>query len=262
MTSHKVAFATRRTLLPKRGSTQRECEDAVSCNEQARRFAIADGATEAFDSRRWARYLCHAWTSLPHGEPSDAVYLRGLGQLAARFNRTSRSGPKPWFVEAKAEQGSFATFLGVELSPVDASGGTWQATAVGDCCLFIFVADALQTAFPIEDAESFGSHPAAVPTLSSGHMDLRAAVRRTAGIYQSGDSFLLATDAASQWLLRMYSAEPPFVARLLACLRSCPDEFLSEIEEARDSGLMRNDDVGLLLIEPRTSHVGSPPALD
>jgi hypothetical protein len=48
-------------LLPKEGSTTSECEDAVIENKRARRFAIADGATEGFDSRAWARLLVSRW---------------------------------------------------------------------------------------------------------------------------------------------------------------------------------------------------------
>src|SRR5207247_9573552 len=48
------------------------------------------------------------------------------------WRRRLAGRPLPWFASAKAEQGAFAAFLGVE---VDAHKNRWTALAVGDCCL-------------------------------------------------------------------------------------------------------------------------------
>src|SRR2546421_6511490 len=48
-------------LLPKEGAQAAECEDAIGVNVAAGRFAVADGATEAFDARSWAQQLAHGW---------------------------------------------------------------------------------------------------------------------------------------------------------------------------------------------------------
>ena len=53
----------RRFVLPKEGSGAEECEDAVAQSADSRRFAVADGATEAFDARRWAVRLAEAWVN-------------------------------------------------------------------------------------------------------------------------------------------------------------------------------------------------------
>jgi hypothetical protein len=186
---------------------------------------------------------------MPSGEPSDAIYLDGLHTLAERFARRTIGGHVPWFVEAKAEQGSFATFLGLEVHQVGPDRGHWRATAVGDCCLFTFLNDTFVDSFPIVDADAFGSHPAALPTQVGGGEELRAAVRRQAGIYAVGDQFLLATDAAAQWLMRALQSDNELAPRLLSALRTTPAALLDMIEAARASHAMRNDDVGLLLVE-------------
>ena len=42
---------TRQLLLPKLGHELSECEDAIAIDAERWRFAVADGATEAFDAR-------------------------------------------------------------------------------------------------------------------------------------------------------------------------------------------------------------------
>src|SRR5213595_4216875 len=50
-------------LLPKDGAEASECEDAIGVNMAAGRFAVADGATEAFDARSWAQLLAEGWVA-------------------------------------------------------------------------------------------------------------------------------------------------------------------------------------------------------
>src|SRR5438874_11438353 len=54
-------FQVQQFLLPKDGAQELECEDAIGINRAAGRFAVADGATEAFDARSWARLLAEGW---------------------------------------------------------------------------------------------------------------------------------------------------------------------------------------------------------
>ena len=56
-----LQIIARQFVLPKEGSAADECEDAVAQSADASRFALADGATEAFDARRWAESLAEAW---------------------------------------------------------------------------------------------------------------------------------------------------------------------------------------------------------
>ena len=50
-------------LMPKSDCTVAECEDAVAVNDSLGRYAIADGATEAFDAGKWAKKLTEAWVA-------------------------------------------------------------------------------------------------------------------------------------------------------------------------------------------------------
>jgi hypothetical protein len=252
----------RHILVPKRGSTPRECEDAFSANLEALRFAIADGATEAYDSRRWARLLCRAWASSTSAGLAEADLLDGLRRLGVRFRRSRSQDAVPWYVEAKAEQGSFATFLGLELMPVSAVGGTWQATAIGDCCLAEFTSGMFRGSFPLERPEEFGSHPQAVPSRAVLNQDLCASARRKSGTYGPGDAFALMTDAVAHWFLAHVALHPGKLSDFLQRLREDTTGLCDGLMDAREAGQLRNDDIGLLFIEclpgPITTWAATP----
>jgi hypothetical protein len=155
----------------------------------------------------------------------------------------------PWYVEAKAEQGSFATFLGLELMPVNAVEGTWQATAIGDCCLAEFTSGMFRGSFPLEKPEEFGSHPQAVPTRALLDQDLCASARRKTGTYGPGDAFALMTDAVAHWFLAHVALHPEKLSDFLQLLREDITGLCDGLMDARDAGQLRNDDIGLLFIE-------------
>src|ERR1041384_2219986 len=95
--------------LPKRGNSDSENEDAYASSTEHGRFAIADGATESSFAALWARMLVDEFVK-PQTAPDWAAWLPGLQtHWAAAVDHQ----PLPWFAETKAQQGAFATFLGV-----------------------------------------------------------------------------------------------------------------------------------------------------
>ena len=78
-------------LLPKSGFELSECEDFIGVDEQNQRFAVADGATEAFDARSWAQRLAQNWVS-----SDSALTNRTAGSrspMAQRKHSTRAVGP-------------------------------------------------------------------------------------------------------------------------------------------------------------------------
>src|SRR5437763_458503 len=67
-------------VLPKGGAGVEECEDAAAASEEALAFAVADGATEAFDARRWARRLAEGWVREAPAAAAWFFEARGRGQ--------------------------------------------------------------------------------------------------------------------------------------------------------------------------------------
>ena len=84
-----------KTSLP---STPRRC-----------RFAVADGATEAFDARNWAERLAQHWV-----EHDSALTVEDFRQWVAGEGRELHDSwnglTLSWYSEEKARDGSFAAF--------------------------------------------------------------------------------------------------------------------------------------------------------
>jgi hypothetical protein len=69
-------------LLPKMAHRLSECEDAVGIDATRHRFAIADGATEAFDARNWAQRLAQNRFKLKRRCPSQSSRSGWLVKVA------------------------------------------------------------------------------------------------------------------------------------------------------------------------------------
>lgn len=166
----------------------------------------------------------------------------------------------PWYVEAKAAQGSYATFLGLELKPPIAGPANWQAIAVGDCCLAEFRCGLFRGCFPLEHPQAFGSHPYALPSRAPDSEGIRGSVRRRTGTYGPGDAFALMTDAVAQWFLAHVAAHPQEVSRVIRLLREDISALRDCLIDAREQGRLRNDDVTVLFVEcPPASKTASLP---
>src|SRR5207247_2812350 len=118
---------------PKLGNSPEEYEDAWA-HRQTRtpvgiRVAVADGATESSFAKLWAVLLAESYV---RSELAGAEFFARLKPARRLWRRRLAGRPLPWFASAKAEQGAFAAFLGVE---VDAHKNRRTALAIGACCL-------------------------------------------------------------------------------------------------------------------------------
>ncbi|MEL7362909.1 MAG: hypothetical protein AAFN13_12620 [Bacteroidota bacterium] len=229
-------------VLPKQGHTDAECEDAVAVRETgtALQLAMADGATEAAYSRRWAQALVEAGVALE----AKARIAEAVDRARASFEATTaqQKAGLPWYAEQKAQEGAFATLLRLRVRlMIDRSlgiGGSWEGEAVGDVTLFHLQAGDPIWIWPNDDPNSFGSRPALVASNSDLDPDT---VERFAATWRPGDVLLVTTDALAAYLL----AEEAALRRLVHTSQNAWSDF---VDHARADG-MRNDDVALVRID-------------
>jgi hypothetical protein len=217
-------------LVPKRGHSAAECEDALAGDPATGRFAIADGASESYAAGEWARLLVESFVRDGGGDdwliaPRIAWHDQVVGRAVS------------WYAEDKFAAGGHATFLGLTID-----GPRWTALAAGDTNLFVVRDGALATSFPLETSADFGGAPPLVrswgdePTWEFGLGDL-----------QPGDTLLLATDALAQAILASAEAGE-FIGPNLLSLRES-EAFTAWVDAAREAGQLRNDDVALAVLE-------------
>lgn len=241
--------------LPRQGHGLEECQDALACDAERGRFAIADGAAESPYSSLWAQLLVDEFVRQTERLPSWASWLPSLqdrwaAACSLRENR-KRLGETsvPWYLEPGLFQGAFATFLGLVIE-----GNSWFALAVGDSCLFQVRQGELHRAFPVLRAVDFSNAPWLVGSRTSPIEVPHKNGLQQMGECQPGDRLWLMTDALAHWfLLQAESGGKPWLA-LEPLVGAAHEEALAQqafaawIEGLRAARQMRNDDVTLLAV--------------
>ena len=242
----KIRFQT--FWLPKRGNSDEEYEDAAfpmdSGESETDEFlcAVADGATEASFSRRWAQLLVKGFA-----EKTE------LAELAQNWSDEIKEMELPWYAQEKAESGAFATLSGLILKSSGTTGGTYWAKLLGDSCIFHIRENSLVDSFPMKDFESFNNSPALLCSKLSQHEDLDSMFSIKEGEWKSGDRFILLTDAIAAWIFKRQETSGDGVKTLLEIKDQkqlselCADARAAHDEDGRPD--MRNDDVTLLDVE-------------
>jgi hypothetical protein len=236
--------------LPKQDHQQEEYEDAWACNTPVTRLALADGASDAFESRLWAQALVQAFIREPPAQHCETL-LDWLATPTQVWKEGIHWERLPWYAEEKARRGAFATLLGVSFAWPGANStgeagaiAQWQAIALGDVCLFQIRGEEVMAHFPIEQATDFGTTPPLLSTRLEYNRRTLEALRTSTGECQPGDLFVLATDALAAWFLRQVEGgERPW--QYLVGLTD--DIFTTLVTCLRQDGAMRNDDVTLVI---------------
>ena len=242
---------TQHFILPKEGGTPEECEDVVAFDGESLRFAVADGATEAFDARRWAERLASEWVGCERAPLTAAEFgpwLAGQGEwLSASWEGRELS----WYAEEKRRAGSYAAFVGLRL---EAAGGCarWRAVALGDSCLVQRRGAEVLAALPVSAEADFGASPPLVPSSEGLREAALARLVEAGGAAEPGDTFLLMTDALAAWYFGALARRDPAAARFDSLLAASDNVALSDlVRRERAAARMRDDDVAAVRIVVR-----------
>ena len=231
----------RQLLLPKLDHDASECEDAIAFDIQTGRFAVTDGATEAFHAQQWAKNLAEHWVrneaTLTLDEFRNWVATEGR-ELHDSWKGLNLS----WYSEEKARTGSFAAFVGVE---IDLKTPSWKAIALGDTCLLHCRGGALLKSLPLSRSENFNSTPILVASNAALHESTMSSAMVESGVCENGDVLFLMSDAAASWCLQCFE-NGDFDADFLT---GDDEELRRFFDGERQAGRIRNDDIAIVRIE-------------
>lgn len=243
-----LTLKTRYFRTHKKAESLDDCQDAYAVNENAARYAIADGATRSFFPKWWAellvRHFCETetlaldktnWAEWLHPiqhewyqKVSERVKARDLFYLTNSFN---------------AKDPATSTFIGVEFNKVKAE---WHAMVIGDSCLFHHTGTELKS-YLVDSSESFTNRSEALASFADKNHYTPEFI---GGEVSPGDTLILATDALAKWILEHREAGK--FDRALAQLKAIKtdDAFSTFVDEGRVDEDIRlvNDDVALVLI--------------
>lgn len=212
-------------------------EDQVATDEIRQRFAVSDGASESYDSSRWARLLSTAWVT-----KEIAATRRGLDHAISEYERASDPASLSWSKKGAFDRGSFATLLGVSLC-----GNSARVVAIGDSIALAVGLHSGPHTFPYSLPEEFDCRPMLLSTQRQANAALfdRSIARGwiTRWPLTPGAALLLMTDALGQWLLR-HNADACSRATLLGFRHV--DDLRLFVRSEQSSGAMRRDDTTLI----------------
>lgn len=253
MNSHDWSFSVQRLIIPKDGNTQSECEDAIGMSVPKLRFCVADGATEGFDSRRWARLLVKHWTASTRPLVTSQEFDAWVPAIGERFETRWHLRQLSWYAEEKAQAGAFAAFVGLAFHEIQ-QDLFWNVIALGDACLFVRREDRLVHSCPIDDPTEFGNSPILLASKPSAQISTLGKLFTKSDKAQIGDRFILLTDAIAAWYLRSFlndRSQALLFEELLADERK--EEIAELLASNKDTGALRNDDVAALHVSIQQS---------
>ena len=256
MTSQRWRIETQHFLLQKEDCAPAECEDAISINADSWRYALADGATEGFDSRSWAQQLVDGWTGADPAPLTGELFRPWVEEQGRRLHASWSGRALPWYAEEKARQGSYAAFVGLEFR-ADRDALRWQAIALGDSCMIQRRGGAVFRALPIAESGLFNSTPVLVPSLRSLQETALPHATVEGGLVERGDVFLLLSDAGAAWYLKLSQERKEAAAEFDALLAASDTGALLELfRRERQAKQINNDDIAILriAIEHGASH--------
>lgn len=248
MTSQNWRIETQHFLLQKEDCAPAECEDAISINARSWRYALADGATEGFDSRSWAQRLVDGWTVAEPAPLTSEVFRPWVEEQGRRLHASWKDRALPWYAEEKARQGSYAAFVGLGFRAGGASLH-WQAIALGDACMIQRRGGKVVRALPISDSSLFNSSPLLVPSLGALQEVALPHATVAGGLAERGDVFLLLSDAGAAWYLKLSQEQKAVAAEFDSLLAASNTGALVELfRRERHAKQINNDDIAILRI--------------
>jgi len=234
---------TQQVLLPKSGFESSECEDVIGIDEVNCRFAVVDGATEAFDARSWAQRLAENWVRSDSALTAETFHEWVPNEGAALHSAWNQL-TLPWYAEEKARKGSFAAFVGVELD-LRSDAPSWKAIALGDACLLHCRDGALLKSLPVLNSASFNSAPMLVASDPVFYKTSAGTIVIDSGRCQNNDLLFLVSDAAAAWYLERFEQND-----FRDILRENDEPDAAKFfENERSAGRIRNDDIAVLRLE-------------
>ncbi|MBM3379906.1 MAG: hypothetical protein FJY39_09255 [Betaproteobacteria bacterium] len=230
--------------VPKDDSPDSVNEDRAAIDESRQAFTLSDGASESYDSARWAGLLADAWTSgrLPASR-------RGIEAAIGEYERACDPSSLSWSKRAAFDRGSYATLLGISVR-----GAFARVIAVGDSIALGVGVDDEIVSFPYTFAEEFDRRPLLLSTKREANATLCAStVARgcvTRWPLRPGTALMMMTDALGQWLM----CQDDFRGRCDTLLDVRTDDDLRYlVRSEQTNGAMKRDDTTLLHLHAEES---------
>jgi hypothetical protein len=225
--------------VPKELAFPESNEDYCELGEPPDVFALSDGATESFDSKRWARFVVEQFVRRPE------VTADWLEELTLHYSAETDPGSLTWAQAAAYERGSFASLLGVRHNREQ---GNVEVVSIGDSFCALIDGQTIIGTLPYTRAEEFNQRPQLVSSKGFTERDRMPAQEFQSWHIQHCSQPLLAcmTDALGRWFLEAIALADQSWSLLTDC--ATPENFTDIVVRLRREGRLKVDDTTLVIL--------------
>ena len=214
-------------------STIEEIQDRYAISKNLSTIAIADGTTQGYRSEIWAQHLVDKFIQSP--KFTKTGFKGFINDISAIDYNTSgvKKGTNQsltWLTEQKKEEGSSATFMGIQL---DQKKNKYKVIAYGDCKLFIIRGNKLVRSFPESSYASF---------INSKHKQLEDShIFSENGDLKKNDRLIITTDALADFIISDVKSNINVITNLNSF-----DDFINLVERSFQNKVLEMDDITLI----------------
>ena len=220
------------------------------------RFAVADGATETYDSARWANQLIASFMSpeLPDGTGHPDLERDAMSAWFKAMQdqwQVDTPATSDYIEQLKIRQGTMATFVGGQLTGLNGGSPAWHAAALGDSVLFHVRGGRLITHLPALGSGDFDSTPEGMSTRPESLSRMGGQLEFQRGRLAPGDMIFVATDAFAKWMITRVERDDQTLWPMLGSMAH-PSVFTRLVNAERqrrpEALRLKDDDVTLMRI--------------
>lgn len=219
----------------------KDIQDKYAVDLNSNILAVSDGATQGYKSEIWAENLVSDFLTDPVFTIPDLI--EKLKENALRFSKIDFPGSDNYALKAletrKKELGSFATFLGVNISE-----NKITFISSGDVCGFVYDSESI-TSFPFSTVEELDKDKGFLGTAKILNNDIPSEQFRIGEqSLKRGSKVLLMTDAIARMCLR--NPDNLNVINTISSFENFKDFIISKW----DSKELEEDDITVMIIDP------------
>lgn len=224
--------------VPKDSEYPELIEDALLFGVDRKSAVISDGASESYDSKKWADLIVQKYTK------DSLISKEWFFELQDNYHSSIDFQNLSWSKQASFERGSFATLLGLK----ELSLGQIEITAIGDCECFVLEKDLnIKAAIPYEHSLDFENRPQLISTRSEFNSFLEKNPLTQVVTIDNEDTILLMSDALACWTLRSMEEDDDKWKLLLSISNEI--ELSELITSERSKRSMKVDDVTFVKLQ-------------
>lgn len=239
----------------KSGNTDKENEDALDFNltnnDNTFVAAVADGSTEGFLSKEWAKTLVKKFCTIDYNfnninDFHKEFYNSCIHHWSKYFiqyinKRNSSNNPIQWYEESGLSSGAYSSITGINVFS-KTNKNFAVIYSIGDSCIFNINEDKISNAFPIDSPESFNNRPLLLASNNDNNKNSVKYYKSQKIELNHGEKILLMTDALACWFLSNNNNMPWKTLEQIDEL----ENFKKFIFDLRQNKKIKNDDTTLI----------------